>query len=123
MRKGSVGNGEQSAGPADDGNHANRMFTKWRREFTLVLRYTSPYNGEPRWWDGIEVYAGTQLAWIIESAARGPVTRVVLPVTLEVRLPALVAVAFLAKADRASLAPRGEVFRRVAISHDVLFRR
>ena len=72
---------------------------------------------------GIEVYAGTQLAWIIESAARGPVTRVVLPVTLEVRLPALVAVAFLAKADRGSLAPRGEVFRRLAISHDVLFRR
>jgi hypothetical protein len=72
---------------------------------------------------GIEVYAGTQLAWIIESAARAPGERVVLPVPLEVRLPALVAVSVLAKADRASLAPRGEVFRRVAISHDVLFRR
>ena len=72
---------------------------------------------------GIEVYAGTQLAWIIQSSARAPLEPIKLPVPLEVRLPALVAVSFLAKADRVVLAPRGEVFRRVAISHDVLFRR
>ena len=69
------------------------------------------------------MYAGTQLAWIIRGSTRGPLDPIKLPVPLEVRLPALVAVSFLAKADRVSLAPRGEVFRRVAISHDVLFRR
>lgn len=72
---------------------------------------------------GIEVYAGTQLAWIIEGSTRAPLDPVTLPVPLEVRLPALVAVSFVARADRATLAPRGEVFRRTAFSHDVLFRR
>jgi hypothetical protein len=71
----------------------------------------------------MEVYAGTQLAWIIEGSARaldGPIT---LPVPLEVRLPALVAVSFVARTDRVDLAPRGEIYRRVSTSHDVLFRR
>jgi|GEM_PF-2982307 len=72
---------------------------------------------------GIEVYAGTQLAWIIRGSTRAPLEPIKLPVPLEVRLPALVAVSFVAKAGRVDLAPRGEVFRRVAISHDVLFRR
>ena len=72
---------------------------------------------------GIEVYAGTQLAWLIQGSVRGRLQPVKLPVPLEVRLPALVAVSFLAKSGRVALAPRGEVYRRVAISHDVLFRR
>ncbi len=72
---------------------------------------------------GIEVYAGTQLAWIIQGSAEAPRKPITLPVPLEVRLPALVAVSFVARADRVALAPRGEVFRRTAISHDVLFRR
>ena len=71
----------------------------------------------------IEVYAGTQLAWIIRGSTRAPLDPVKLPVPLEVRLPALVAVSFVARADRVTLAPRGEVFRRTAFSHDVLFRR
>ena len=72
---------------------------------------------------GIEVYAGTQLAWIILGSTRAPLDPVKLPVPLEVRLPALVAVSFVARADRVTLAPRGEIFRRTAVSHDVLFRR
>ncbi|MDB4935971.1 MAG: hypothetical protein JWP87_2943 [Labilithrix sp.] len=71
----------------------------------------------------MNVYAGTQLAWIIEGSARALDGPIVLPVPLEVRLPALVAVSFVARADRVDLPPRGEVYRRVSTSHDVLFRR
>ena len=72
---------------------------------------------------GIEVYAGTQLASIIQGSAglRGSPSRS--RCHSRSSLPALVAVSFLARADRVALAPRGEVFRRAAISHDVLFRR
>lgn len=72
---------------------------------------------------GIEVYAGTQLAWIIEGSAQPPTAPIKLPVPLEVRLPALVAVSFIARTDRVPLAPRGDIYRRTAISRDVIFRR
>jgi hypothetical protein len=71
----------------------------------------------------MEVYAGTQLAWIIEGSARAVDGPIKLPVPLEIRLPALVAMSFVARTDRVDLPPRGEVYRRVSTSHDVLFRR
>lgn len=75
---------------------------------------------------GIEVFAGPQLAWVITAPARDASharDAITLPVPLEIRLPALVAASFSAKSGPVALAPRGEVFRRVSISHDVLFRR
>jgi predicted O-methyltransferase YrrM len=46
----------------DDASHppvhaANRLFTRGRPAWTLVAHYPSPHNGEPRWWNGIDVYA------------------------------------------------------------------
>lgn len=35
---------------------ANRAYTAGRREFTRLLAFRSAYNGEPMWWNGIEVY-------------------------------------------------------------------
>lgn len=74
----------------------------------------------------IEVFAGPQLAWVITAPARDAARArdpIHVPVPLEIRLPALVAVAFSARTDHVPLAPRGEVFRRVSFSRDVLFRR
>lgn len=74
----------------------------------------------------VEIYAGPQLAWVITgpardaSRARGPLT---LPHPVEIRMPALVVASFSARTDRLDLAPRGEIYRRVSISRDVLFRR
>ena len=72
----------------------------------------------------VEIYAGTQLAWIISGPPGGLREKsVTVPSPLEIRLPALVVASFIAQMDREVLAPRGEVFRRVAISRDVLMRR
>jgi predicted cupin superfamily sugar epimerase/predicted O-methyltransferase YrrM len=35
---------------------ANRLFVQRRPQFRRVLAFTSPWNQEPRWWNGIEVY-------------------------------------------------------------------
>ena len=35
---------------------ANRAYTARLPQFERVLRLESPFNGEPRWWNGIEVY-------------------------------------------------------------------
>jgi hypothetical protein len=74
----------------------------------------------------IEVFAGPQLAWVITAPARDAARAqepIRLPVPLEIRLPALVSATFSARVDAAALPPRGEVYRRVSTSHDVLFRR
>jgi hypothetical protein len=72
----------------------------------------------------VEIYAGTQLAWIISGPPGGLREKsVTLPSPLEIRLPALVVASFIAQMDREVLAPRGEIFRRVAVSRDVLMRR
>jgi predicted O-methyltransferase YrrM len=36
---------------------ANRRYTEDRSQFELLFRYHSPYNKEPRWWNGIDVFA------------------------------------------------------------------
>jgi predicted O-methyltransferase YrrM len=36
---------------------ANRAYTALRRDYRLVRRFTSPTNRDPRWWNGIEVFA------------------------------------------------------------------
>jgi predicted O-methyltransferase YrrM len=36
---------------------ANRAFTKTRPQFEKILEMHSPRNGEPRWWNGIDVFA------------------------------------------------------------------
>lgn len=71
----------------------------------------------------VEVYAGTQLAWSITGppgGLRGPVT---LPAPLEIRLPALVAVSISARTDLLTRTSRGDLYRRVATTRDVLYRR
>jgi len=37
-------------------SRANRLFIERRPQFRRVLAFTSPWNQEPRWWNGIEVY-------------------------------------------------------------------
>ena len=71
----------------------------------------------------VEVYAGTQLAWSITGppgGLRGPIT---LPVPLEIRLPALVAVSISARTELLTRTTRGDLYRRVATTRDVLYRR
>jgi len=36
---------------------ADARFVRGRPEYTRLLRFESPENGEPRWWNGMEVYA------------------------------------------------------------------
>jgi predicted O-methyltransferase YrrM len=36
---------------------ADARFVRGRAEYTRLLRFESPENGEPRWWNGMEVYA------------------------------------------------------------------
>lgn len=93
-------------------------------EATRVFTDPLPLDDFPAGADlGIEVYAGTQLAWILSGPPGGPRGPVSLPAPLEVRLPQLVAISILAQMDRVVLAPRGAIYRRVAISRDVLVRR
>ena len=45
----------------DDTSHprvaaANRLYVGRRPQFELAVRYTSAFNGEPKWWDGVELY-------------------------------------------------------------------
>ncbi len=71
----------------------------------------------------VEIYAGKELVWVITGppgGLRGPVT---LPVPLELRLPALVAVSISARMDPVPLNGGGEIYRRIATSPDVLYRR
>ena len=72
----------------------------------------------------VEIYAGDQLAWVISGPPGGLREKVVtLPPPLEIRLPALVAVSLLVQMDHVTHSPRGEVYRRVAVSRDVIMRR
>lgn len=72
----------------------------------------------------VEVYGGNDLGWRIFGPPGGLRDRTVkLPSPLEIRLPALVAVSILARTERVALPPRGEVFRRTAITRDVVMRR
>ena len=36
---------------------ADARFVRGRAEYERLLRFESPENGEPRWWNGMEVYA------------------------------------------------------------------
>jgi predicted O-methyltransferase YrrM len=45
----------------DDASHwpvqrANADFTKHRRQFECVRHFSSSFNGEPRWWNGLDVF-------------------------------------------------------------------
>jgi len=72
----------------------------------------------------VEIYAGPQLAWLITGPPGGLRDKVVtLPPPLEIRLPALVAASFLVQLDHVMHTPRGDVYRRVAVSRDVVMRR
>jgi hypothetical protein len=72
----------------------------------------------------VEIYAGDQLAWIISGPPGGLREKVVtLPPPLEIRLPALVAASLIAQMDHVTRSPRGEIYRRVAVSRDVVMRR
>jgi len=46
---------DDTAGPAVA--DANRLYTRTRPQFERVVVMTSQWSGEPRWWNGIEVYA------------------------------------------------------------------
>lgn len=36
---------------------ANELYTRDRPEYERIARFRSPWNGEPRWWNGLEVFA------------------------------------------------------------------
>jgi predicted O-methyltransferase YrrM len=45
----------------DDASHwpvrrANNSFTRYRPQYECVRYFESPFNGEPRWWNGVAVY-------------------------------------------------------------------
>lgn len=35
---------------------ANSAYTAGNARYELLLEYDSPFNGDPRWWDGVQVY-------------------------------------------------------------------
>ena len=75
----------------------------------------------------MEVYAADQLVWILHGPPGGPHTdSVTMPPSLGIDFPIsvqLVALSVIAEADRVPLPPHGELYRRVAVSHDVTLRR
>lgn len=75
----------------------------------------------------VEVYAATQLVWILRETAGAPRgVSVTLPPPLGIDFPVsvqLVAVSIVAQAERVELPPHGELYRRVAISRDLTRRR
>jgi predicted O-methyltransferase YrrM len=53
--------GDEAIVVIDDASHwpvrrANLGFTKHRPQFERVKYFASPVNGEPRWWNGVDVY-------------------------------------------------------------------
>jgi hypothetical protein len=75
----------------------------------------------------LEVYAADQLVWILRGPPDGPhADSVTMPPPLGIDFPIavqLVALLVIAQADRVPLPPHGELYRRVAVSHDVILRR
>jgi hypothetical protein len=75
----------------------------------------------------MEVYAADQLVWVLHGPPGGTrADSVTLPPSLGIDFPIsvqLVALSVIAQADRVALPPHGELYRRVAISHDVTLRR
>lgn len=75
----------------------------------------------------MEVYAADQLVWVLHGPPGGPrADSVTIPPSLGIDFPIsvqLVALSVIAQAERVPLPPHGELYRRVAISHDVTLRR
>lgn len=75
----------------------------------------------------MEVYAADQLVWVLQGPPGGPrADSVTMPPSLGIDFPIsvqLVALSVIAQADRVPLPPHGELYRRVAISHDITLRR
>lgn len=71
----------------------------------------------------VEIYAGKELVWVVTGPPGGLRGPVALPAPLELRLPALVAVSISARMDPVALNGGGEIYRRIATSPDVLYRR
>jgi hypothetical protein len=71
----------------------------------------------------VEILIADRIAWVLHGPPGPAPPTLTLQVPLEVDLPTLLVATITARADRVALAPRGEVFRRVSVSRDLVLTR